>query len=223
MASTFSQRLRKKVRWLAPLALFSLYFPIPGTLSAQTRAVRQYFACSTGYSAQECQAASAVLRRALARYLLDELGEWTWILVRPVDWKRILSTNGIDPNDPGFSNLTKRKTFLDGSLVEAVSIRGMELRMVWHVPIEQLLDLTIRHELAHAFCNERDEWKANRIALTMKNGAPSSCRAVRVAKNQAKEMSISNAGGFERQDGGGGSTPARHLHHHGDGNLPRRQ
>lgn len=221
MASTLSRRLNQKVRWLAALVLFSLYFPIPGTLSAQTHAFRQHFSCSTGYTAPECQAAAAVLRRAVARYSLDELGEWTWILVRPVDWKRNLSTDGINPNDPGFSNLTKRKTFLDGSLVEKVSIRGMELRTVWRMPIEELLDLTIRHELAHAFCSERGEWKADRIALTLKNGAPSSCPAIRMAKtkNQANDLSISKARGFGRQDGSGSSTPDGHLHHHRDGDV----
>jgi len=137
---------------------------------------KQHFACNVGYTKQECQAATAVLRNALARYPVDALGEWTWILVRPIDWKRILSAQGIDPNDPGFSNLTKRKTLLDGSLVEAVSIRGIELRTVWHMPIEELLDLAIRHELAHALCNERDEFKANRIAISLRNGMPLSCR-----------------------------------------------
>jgi len=221
MASTLSRRLNKKVRWLAALVLFNLYFPIPGTLSAQT--FRQHFSCSTGYTAPECQAATAVLRRAVALYPLGELGEWTWILVRPVDWKRNLATVGINPNDPGFSNLTKRKTFLDGSLVEKVSIRGIELRTVWHMPIEELLDLTIRHELAHALCNERDEWKAERIALTLKNGAPSSCPAIRVAKtkDQANDVSTSNARGFGRQDSSGGSIPDGHWHHPGTGASPR--
>jgi len=218
MASTLSRRLNKKVRWLAALVLFNLYFPIPGTLSAQT--FRQHFSCSTGYTAPECQAATAVLRKAVTQYPVDELGEWTWILVPAVDWKQSLSARGINPNDPAFSNLTKRKTILDVSLVEAASIRSMELRAVWHVPVEELLDLTIRHELAHALCNERDEWRADRIALTLKNGAPAKCRTKRVAKNH-RDTRTFYATSLDRQDRGGGATPARQLQRHNDADLPQ--
>lgn len=40
--------------------------------------------------------------------------------------------------------------------------------MMWHMPVEDLLDLAIRHELAHAICNEYDESKADGGAITLK-------------------------------------------------------
>jgi hypothetical protein len=44
--------------------------------------------------------------------------------------------------------------------------------------IEELFDLAIRHELAHALCNDPDETKAERAAIALKNGAPLSCRVI---------------------------------------------
>ena len=168
---------------LAILVLTGISSQSPSDLCAQTSAPRQQFACNTGYTKQECQAATAVLKKALARYPVDALGEWTWVLVRTVDWKQVLDAKGMNVNDPAFSNLTRRKTFLDGSLVEGVSTRAIELRLVWHMRVEELLDFAIRHELAHALCNEPDEFKANRIAISLQNGTPPFCRATQVAKN----------------------------------------
>jgi len=174
MPSTFPgvQKLRPI---LATLVVIGIQSQFPTDLHAQTQ--EQHFACNIGYTKQECQAATAKLRNAIARYPVDALGQWTWVLVRTADWKHVLAAKGFNVNDPAFSNLTNRVTFLDGSIVDGVSIRGMELRLIWHLPIEELLDFTIRHELAHALCNERDEFKANRIAVSLKNGTP--CPVVR--------------------------------------------
>jgi len=147
-------------------------------LAAQTnaRAPKLHVACNVGYTPQECQVASTVVRKALARYPAEALGEWTWVLVRTEDWKQIMSERRVDPNVPAFSYLPKRETFLDGSLVVRASIHGTELRAIWHMPVEDLLDLAIRHELAHALCNERDETKADRASSALRNGTPLSCR-----------------------------------------------
>jgi len=61
------------------------------------------------------------------------------------------------------------------------------LSMMWHMPVEDLLDLAIRHELAHALCNESDESKADGGAITLKNGTALSCRGTLVAKNHSDE------------------------------------
>ena len=152
-----------------------------GTASAQKQASKQHFACNVGYTPRECQVATTVLRKALARYPVDALGEWTWVLVRTVDWKQILSDRKVDTNHPAFSYLPKRETFLDGALVVRSSIRGAQLSAIWHMPIEDLLDLAIRHELAHALCNDPDETKADRAAIALKNGTPLSCRVIEQA------------------------------------------
>lgn len=153
-------------------------------LAAQTnaRAPKLHFACNVGYTPRECQVAMTVLRQTLERYPVEALGEWTWVLVRTEDWKQLLSEGKFDSNHPAFSYLPKRETFLDGALVVKTSIRGVELGMTWHMPVEDLLDLAIRHELAHALCNEIDEIKTNRAAVALKNGTPLSCRATPVVK-----------------------------------------
>jgi len=112
---------------------------------------------------------------------VDALGEWTWVLVRTEDWKQILSERRFDSNNPAFTYLPTRETFLDGALVVRASIRGVELSAIWHMPIEDLLDLAIRHELAHALCNDRDETNADRAAIALKNGTPLSCRVIEQA------------------------------------------
>jgi hypothetical protein len=152
-----------------------------GNASTKNQAPRQHFACNVGYTPRECQVAATVLRKALARYLVEALGEWRWVLVRTEDWKQILSERRVDPNVPAFSYLPKRETFLDGSLVVGASIHGAELRAIWHMQVEELLDFAIRHELAHALCNEGDESKADRGAIALKNGTPLSCRVIEQA------------------------------------------
>ena len=92
--------------------------------------------------------------------------------------ERLLPDVGDAVPNPAFSYLPKRETFLDGALVARASIRGAELRAIWHMPIEDLLDLAIRHELAHALCNDPDETKADRAAIALKNGTPWSCRVI---------------------------------------------
>ena len=151
--------------------------------SAQKQAPRQHFACNVGYTPRECRVIATVLRKAVARYPVDTLGEWTWILVRTEDWKQLLSERRFDSSHPVFSYLPKRETFLDGALVVRASVRGAELAVIWHMPIEDLLDLAIRHELAHALCNDPDETKANRGAIALKNGTPLSCRVIEQASN----------------------------------------
>ncbi len=142
------------------------------TASAQKQASHQHFACYVGYTPKECRVAMTVLRKTLARYPAEALGEWKWVLVRTEDWKQLLSERKFDPNHPAFSYLPKRETCFDGALVVKTSIRGAELSAIWHMPIEDLLDLAIRHELAHALCNDRDETRAARAAIALKNGVP---------------------------------------------------
>jgi hypothetical protein len=152
-----------------------------GNPNAPKQAPKQHFACNVGYTPSECQVATTVLRKALARYPVDVVGEWTWVLVRTDDWKQILSERRFNSNIPAFSYLPKRETFLDGALVVRASVRGAELAVIWHMPIEDLLDLAIRHELAHSLCNDPNENKADRVAIALKNGTPLSCRVVEQA------------------------------------------
>ena len=162
-------------------SVYPLAAQTSSTASAQKPASQRHFACHVGYTPSECQVALTVLRKTLERYPVEALGEWTWVLVRTEDWKQLLSERRFDSNHPAFSYLPKRETFLEGALLAKTSIRGMELSAIWHMAIEDLFDLAIRHELAHALCNDPDEARAGRAAIALKNGTPLSCRVIEQA------------------------------------------
>jgi hypothetical protein len=42
----------------------------------------RHFVCDKGYTLKQCDEELVVLKKALAKYPIPELGEWTWVLVR---------------------------------------------------------------------------------------------------------------------------------------------
>ena len=158
-------------------------------LSQETAAARpqnevslRRFVCNTGYTLQKCHKDVAVLRRALAKYPVAHLGNWTWILVRSEDWKAILLPRGLDPDSPAFTFYPKSETFIEEALVTEVPGRRRELLLKWQMNIGDLLDLAIAHELGHALCNEKDEAEANRVAKMLRAGNYPSCEVNLEAK-----------------------------------------
>jgi len=175
MARIRSRKFKIYLRFLAPFFLLSTPLQLLPPAGAQGQATKQHFVCNIGYTSQECAVDMAVLRKTLAKYPLDTLGEWTWVLVRSQDWRRILLDRRFDPNNPAFSYLPARETFFDGALVGKASSRGVELRELWHMSVEDLLDLAVRHELGHVLCNQRDEAKADYLAAMLQERKPVSC------------------------------------------------
>jgi len=164
--------------WFRSLAILLFAFVSQMTFVTQCFSQtnpRQYFVCNTGYSPQRCRDDLAVLKQALTKYPVEELGDWTWVLVRTQDWKSILLPRGLDPNSPAFTYYEKRETFIEEILVGENSIRRGELLKEWGMTMPALLDFAIAHELGHALCNERDEAKTNRIAHNLQRGNPIDC------------------------------------------------
>lgn len=183
MPSTLSRKLKIYLRLLAPFVLLALQPQILPSASAQTPAPKQHFVCNIGFTQQQCDVDMAVLRKALAKYPVEALGEWTWVLVGSEDWKCILLDRGFSPDrSPAFSILPKRETFFETALVTKASIRGFQLSRLWRMPIEDLLDLAVRHELGHALCNDRNEAKADRAAIALKNDEALACQTTLLAK-----------------------------------------
>ena len=137
----------------------------------------QRFVCNTGYTVERCQKDLAVLRRALTKYPVAQLGNWTWILVRSEDWKAILLPRGLDPDSPAFTFYAKSETFIEEALVTEVPVRNRELLLKWNMSMRDLLDLAIAHELGHALCNDKDEWNANRVGQLLREGKAPTCGA----------------------------------------------
>jgi hypothetical protein len=147
----------------------------------------QHFVCHTGYTLEKCHADVAVLQKALAKYPVGQLGEWTWVLVRSEDWKAIVTPRGLNPDSPAFTYYPGKATFFEDALVAEVPRRRFNLQSSWGMSIEDLLVYAIAHELGHALCNERDEGKANRTAKLLRQGGPPSCEVNLQAKRRRGE------------------------------------
>lgn len=147
----------------------------------------QKFVCNTGYTQKQCNEDVLVLRKALANYPLTQLGDWTWILVRSGDWKNVLLPRGLDPHSPAFTYYPKRETFIEEALVTQVPGRSRELLLQWNLDLRDLLDLAIRHELGHAFCNDTNERNAGRVARLLEQRKPVSCEVTSRLKRDQRE------------------------------------
>lgn len=153
----------------------------------QTSTTTQHFVCNTGYTPEECHKDMAVLRKALAKYPVTELGEWTWILVRSENWKPILVRRGLDPNSPAFTYYDGHETFIEEVLVAAVPGRHEKLLVEWGMSIPDLLDFAIAHELGHSLCNEKDEAKANKVARMLQKQKLFTCESTVASRVRSKE------------------------------------
>jgi hypothetical protein len=169
--------------WMAVQILLGLVQAQTTTSAApRDQGSAQLFVCNVGYTPEKCQKQTAILRKALAKYPVERLGNWTWVLVRSVDWRDILLPRGLNPDSPAFTYLPKRETFIEEALVTPVAVRRGELLNMWQMSMSDLLDFVIAHELGHAFCNDRDEGKARHVARMLQNGLAISCEARRSAK-----------------------------------------
>lgn len=169
-------KLRTNWRIAAQVVLIAFLLQTVAEAGSPGSAPAPHFVCNIGYTLKQCHEAMDVLLKVLAKYPTAGLGEWTWILVRPEDWGHILQDRGFNPNrSPAFSILPHRETFLEGALVTKLSVRGAQLSTLWRMPIEDLLDLAVRHELGHSLCSERNEAKADRIAAMLQEKKPISC------------------------------------------------
>ena len=139
--------------------------------------VTQRFICDIGYSQEKCDQQMSILRKALTKYSVSQPDNWTWVLVLSDRWKPILRQRRVNPNTPAFTYLDKRQTFVEEAIVvsEGAIERRTELLKDWRVPLDQLLDLAVTHELGHAICHEPDEGKADRYGRTLREGKPLVC------------------------------------------------
>jgi hypothetical protein len=136
----------------------------------------QHFICHTGFTEEQCRSRMVILRRVLDRYHAEQLGEWSWVLVRTVDWIEILSKRGFGSGSPAFTYLPANETFFDEALTARDCIRGLELTQTWNMSVEELLDKAVRHELAHALCRERDEAETGLLEERLRTGKILTCK-----------------------------------------------
>jgi len=161
--------------------------PEPGgslaAVIASANLSQQEFHCHTGYSLAECRRELSRLKTVIARYPTSALGHWTWVLVRSEDWKPLLRQLRLNPESPAFSALEQRETFLEEGLFGQEAMRSSELMLDWQLPLDQLLNLAVTHELGHALCNEADEAVADRFGEELRRGHKPRCRISRAPES----------------------------------------
>jgi hypothetical protein len=149
--------------------------PVETRAVAQTHAPVQHIICNIGYTVSQCRARTEALRLILLKYPVGALGDWTWVVVPSINWKKALSDRLISPDVPAMTYLLARETYLDEALVLGSSVRAFQLSAAWNMSIPALLDLAIRHEMGHALCNNSDELAAQRTAALLQSGESPAC------------------------------------------------
>jgi hypothetical protein len=156
---------------------------VPGYSVLSPGLPNQNFYCHTGYTFADCRQEIADLKAVLARYPAEELGAWTWVLVRSRDWIPISVLLGLKPESPAFTAVDQRETFLEEALFKREGLRSAELHREWLMSREQLLDLAVTHELGHALCSEPNEAVADRFGEELRRGHRPRCRSSKVRGN----------------------------------------
>ena len=140
-----------------------------------------------------------MLKALLNKYGADRLGQWKWVLVSSQQWEMLLAKLGSSPGVPAFTVLDAKATFFDDALIAGSPERLSRLMDEWHLGREGLLDLAVRHELGHAFCNNGSEFAADRAAQDLEKNKPLSCQTSlaqgnRDAKPSAKSTFVGSDG-----------------------------
>jgi hypothetical protein len=135
------------------------------------------FFCSQGYDRGACLHDLAALRKALAPYPLQLLGEWSFYLVLAPDWKPLARSHGGPAVSPAFSLLLGRATVIDRSLFSGSADRNIELEKWSGMPVgPAFLDFALTHELGHGICQEKNERLANEYGKDLREGKIPHCK-----------------------------------------------
>jgi hypothetical protein len=171
--------------WILPAAGQTESAIAPPGTNHQTGFPGQEFHCHTGYSLAQCQTDILQLKKVLARYPIERLGHWTWVLVRSQDWKPISRMLRLNPESPAFTALEPRETFLEEALFVHDPQRTAELMQEWRSSIPELLELAVTHELGHAFCASGNEVVAQRFSEDLRNGREPRCQLLKNAGHRS--------------------------------------
>jgi hypothetical protein len=169
-------KLNNCLEWILIAVLLGIASPTNAS-QVDDHLANQHFFCNTGYALDACDSQIAMLKTVVARFPTKALGEWTWVLVRSQDWKRLSRTLGLNPDSPAFTCLETRTTFIEEALVNKVPWRASDLIARWHMGMTDLLNIAVEHEMGHALCHSRDEDKANHVAGILEQKRPLSCQS----------------------------------------------
>ena len=151
------------------------------------------FLCSQDYDKEECLQDANALRKALARYPTQLLGEWSYYLVAAQDWKPLARSHGGNSCSVAFTMLLGRATVLDRRLISPSADRNIELQRCGAITGPALLDLAITHELGHAICQEKNERRADDYGKELRGGKIPDCTKTPGWKPRSETMGVATA------------------------------
>lgn len=107
----------------------------------------------------------------LQAYPVAQLGTWTWVIVRADHWNDLAKDLGLDSASPAYTCIEDRMTFVDESmLAQKDARRSEELLRKFELPLPKLIDFAVTHEMGHALCDFKDEYKAEAVGKRLRQG-----------------------------------------------------
>ena len=132
---------------------------------------KQTFLCENGFPTSDCKNDFEILKSHLQAYPTAQLGAWTWVLVQSQHWRDLGRDLGLDAASPAYTAIEERLTLFDESmLVQRDANRSAELIRKFDLPLAKLIDLAVTHEMGHALCGFKDEYKADMVGKRLRAG-----------------------------------------------------
>ena len=111
----------------------------------------------------------------MAQQPMQLLGSWSFVLVPADDWKTLVRGQGGDLVSPAFSMLEQRVTLLDASLFAGTASRNKELLQRFGLVGPSSVSVAVTHEMGHAFCQEKNERRADDFGKELREGKVPDC------------------------------------------------
>jgi hypothetical protein len=162
---------------VAFVAIVSAMMWPPGSFAQQNSILRVYTAakgaqtifCEIKLPMEDCSTATEILTSHLPAYPVSQLGGWTWVIVPSDHWNDLGKDLGLDSDSPAYTCIENRMTLIDESmLTQDNARRNAELLRKFELPLPKLIDFAVTHELGHALCGFKDEYKADAVGRRLR-------------------------------------------------------
>ena len=142
--------------------------------------------CTERYVQRACLRDATQLHLALARYPVELLGEWSFVLLPAKDWQATITALGHREDTPAFSILDAHVTVLESSLFAPSPARRKQLFEKFGRSGEALLELAITHEIVHGVCMDKDERRVEADRERLRQSKRLECTRILAETAQSK-------------------------------------
>jgi hypothetical protein len=158
---------------------FTIMMLPPRSFAQRTSVMRVYAAargpqaifCEVRLPPEDCKGATDILTSHLQAYPVAQLGTWTWVIVPADHWSDLGRELGLDLDSPAYTCLEDRMTLIDESmLTQKDARRNADLLRKFEMPLAKLIDFAVTHEIGHALCGFKDEYKAEAVGKRLREG-----------------------------------------------------